>query len=77
MVYETKGAISGGACENISSQGAKSGSEPDLVLRRENRYRCGFRHGWEQKGTLWEGLRTQVRGSEQMAVFGDEASRKV
>lgn len=79
MVYETKGAISGGACENISSPGAKSDSEPDLVLRRENRFRCGLQV-WvgAKRGPLggFENPRG-VGGSEQMAVFGDEASRKV
>lgn len=79
MVYETKGAISGGACENISSPGAKSGSEPDLVLKRENRCRCGL---WAWVGAKRDTLGgfenpRGVRGNEQTAVFGDEASRKV
>lgn len=74
-----KGAISGGACGNISSPGAKSGSESDLVLRRENRCRCGLQAWVGAKRDTLGGFENPrgVRGSEQMAVFGDEASRKV
>lgn len=79
MAYETKGAISGGACENISSPGAKSGSEHDLVLRRENWCKCGLQAWVGAKRDTLGGFENPrgVGGSEKMGVFGDEVSRKV